>query len=103
MAKNFPLEMIVEESEEEVEEWQKLPDPEQLKQFRSYAKSSHTKSLNKALLAIRRIEDVEEIKMLQGIVVREYDNLGKIYQRYFDISKFDQEREDDRICVGHWS
>jgi hypothetical protein len=83
-----------EDGETEGEKWTKIQDPAQLKSIRKYAKSNHTKALNRALLAVRLIEDVEQVKTLQGLMVREYDTLGKIRRRYTQLSNFEQEKSD---------
>jgi hypothetical protein len=83
-----------EDGETEGEKWTKIQDPAQLKSIRKYAKSNHTKALNRALLAVRLIEDVEQVKTLQGLMVREYHTLGKIHRRYIQLSNFEQEQSD---------
>lgn len=83
-----------EDGETEGEKWTKIQDPAQLKSIRKYAKSNHTKALNRALLAVRLIEDVEHVKTLQGLMVHEYHTLGKIHRRYIQLSNFEQEQSD---------
>ena len=83
-----------EDGETEGEKQTKIQVPAQLKSIRKYAKSNHTKALNRALLAVRLIEDVEQVKTLQGLMVRECHTLGKIHRRYIQLSSFEQEQSD---------
>ncbi|EFX63990.1 hypothetical protein DAPPUDRAFT_334727, partial [Daphnia pulex] len=100
MATRFPLEMIEEEPEEEEleedepEEWQTTADPAVIKHRRISVKSAHTKSLNQALLATRAGEDVEKVKLLRAIIVREYEALKEIHTRYMELAKLNQEDGD---------
>jgi hypothetical protein len=80
MATPFPLEVIDEQSEEdEQEEWQTTVAPAVVKHRRINAKKGHTKSLNLALLAVRAMEDVDQVKLLRAIMVREYETLKEIH------------------------
>jgi hypothetical protein len=42
-------------------------------------------SLNQVFLSFRMSEDVNQIKMLQAILVRDYDALAQIHHRYMEI------------------
>lgn len=99
MATPFPLDVIEEEEEpdeeeDEQEKWQTTADPAVVKHRRTSAKTAHTKSLNRTLLAIRAGEDVEQIKLFRAIMVREYEALKEIHVRYMELAKLNQEDHD---------
>jgi hypothetical protein len=66
-------------------------DPVWLKQWRTSAKRLHTMSLNRVLFAVRKSEYVDQIKIFQAILVRDFDILAQIHHRYMEICKFNPE------------
>lgn len=95
MATPFPLDAIEEHSEEdEQEEWQTTVAPAVVKHRRISAKTAHTNSLNRALLAVQVMEDADQVKLLRAIMVREYETLKKIHLRYVELAKLNQVEGD---------
>ncbi len=68
----------------EVDEWETSTDPARLKFWRGVAKSNHTKSIKRVLLAIRQGEEREEIVMKRSVLVFDLESVEKRHHRYMD-------------------
>ena len=90
----FPLATVQQEPEEELEERKMTQKPTRLKQCRTSAKRLHTMSLNRVLLAVQTPKDVDQVKILQAVLVRDYDVLVQIQHHFMEICKFDSEKLD---------
>ena len=90
----FPLATVQQEPEEELEEWRTTHKPARLKQCRTSAKRLHTMSLNRVLLAVQTSEDVTQVKILQTVLICDYDVHVQIQHRFMEICQFNSEELD---------